>query len=389
LRGREPLGRRRLISTAIRVALITLSIILALMLVGSRNWFQFDFKGDLYGAGRAIVSGRNPYQPGVVDAYAAVLRTGGTPAILAVPLYPPPALLAAVPFSLLPFNVAGVLFMLLSMAAVIVALRLLGVRDWRCIGVACLSDPAMTGAWIGNVSPLLLLGAAVAWRWRSSVVRPAVAVASVLATKLILWPLVLWLALTRRLRAAVLTLATALVGTFAAWAVIGFAGLSSYPHLLASDAYKDEGRGFSLVSALLSVGLPVGVARALALGAAVALLLAAWMLVRRPDGDERAFGLAVMAALIASPVIWDHYLVLLFAPIALLSRRLSLMWFLPMLAGLTRVPATDPSVWHSIPDLAIEAIVIGWLSAPILRRRIAPELAPVQAGPLTALENSA
>jgi alpha-1,2-mannosyltransferase len=236
---------------------------------------------------------------------------------------------------------------------------------------------------------LLLLGAAAAWRWRSTVARPAIAVASVVVAKLILWPLAVWLALTRRFRALGFAVLLPLTGTIAAWAVIGFAGLTAYPHLLASDAYKDEGRGFSLVSALLSLGFPVGPARALALSLAVALLFAAWLLVRRPDGDARAFGLAVMAALIATPVLWDHYLVLLFAPIALLAPRLSLIWFLPMLAGVARVPVTHASIWHSVVDLAIEAIVIGLLSRPILRRSMAPELVPVATGPLAALENRA
>ncbi len=338
-------------------------------LIASGKWFQFDFRGDLYAAGRAIVHGMNPYQPGPLKAQAAVVRAGGTARPVASPRWPPPVLLAAVLLSLLPFQVAAWLFMLLSLGAIIAALRLFGVQDWRCIGIALLCWPTVWGLWLGNMSGLLLFGAALAWRWRSRLWTLAVAVASVIAAKLLLWPLAAWLLVTRRFRALIVTVVIACVGVYAAWAVIGFAGMAAYPHMLALVSYIGERRASSLVAFLLSVGLPVAVARLVALVVAAGLLGAAWRVARHPGGDRRAFGLAVMAALTATPVVWPHYPVLLFVPIALLSPRLSAIWFMPMLAGLVPLPVAHPHVWTSLPDLAIELVVIAQLCSPLLRRR--------------------
>ena len=48
--------------------------------------------------------------------------------------------------------------------------------------------------------------------------------------------------------------------------------------------------------------------------------------------DRRAFGLAIIASLVSTPIVWDHYMVLLFVPIALLSPRVNRLWALPVVA---------------------------------------------------------
>jgi hypothetical protein len=362
-------GIRGLRSAAARVAVITLSVMLIVALIATGKWFQFDFRGDLYAAGQAIVHGMNPYQPEPLQDQAAVVSGGRTATAIASPRWPPPVLLAAVPLSLLPFPVAAGLFLLISLTAIIAALRLFGVRDWRCTGLALLSWPTVWGLWLGNISALLLLGTALAWRWRSRLWPLAGVVASVIAAKLLLWPLAGWLLATRRFRALAATGAIACAGVFAAWAVIGFAGMAAYPHMLAMVSDIGERRSASLVAFLLAARLPVAAARVAAVACAAGLLGAAWRVARHPDGDRRALGLAVMAALTATPVVWPHYLVLLFAPIALLSPRLSALWFLPMLAGLVPLPPAHPHIWTSLPGLAIELVIIAQLGSPLLRRR--------------------
>jgi Glycosyltransferase family 87 len=314
---------------------------------------QFDFKGDLYLAGKAILDGRNPYQGDVVAAEADVLRSGGELGWLASPRYPPPVLLAAVPFSFLPYALAAALFMLLCAASVLLALRLLGVRDWRCIAVAAVSGASTTGVLVGNLSPLLFLGVAVVWRWRSTVWACATAVAAVIVAKLILWPLAVWLLVTRRLRAFAAMIVIAVLGTLLSWAVIGFDGITSYPHMLKNVAHLGEMRGASLVTALLQVGVPRAAARAVAMACAGILLILAWRIGRRPGGDRRAFGLCIVAALTATPVVWMHYLVLLYVPVALLSPRFSPIWLVPIFAN------ANPWI-----DLAVELIIVRALCFP-------------------------
>ena len=367
--GRKPLGVRGLAFAAIGLAVLTFSITLNVGMVRGTP-FEMDFRGDLYGAGQAIISGRSPYHLGLLDAQAALARVGHLGGPLASPRYPAPSLVAAVPLSLLPFPVASGLFMLLSLGAVALALRLLGVRDWRCYGVALMSWPVLVGVWFGNLSPLLLLGAAAAWRWRSRLKLLGAAIASVIAAKLFLWPLAVWLIVTRRFRALGVTSAMTVITIVGAWALIGFAGMTAYPHMLADIASIGEGRGSSLVAFLRAVGASVWLARAVALTVALALLLASSRVAGQVDGDQRAFGLAVMAALTATPVVWAHYLVLLFVPIALQSHRLSPIWFLPVLAGLGPGWVVHPTIWSSLPELVIELVVTGSLCSPSLGRRV-------------------
>jgi hypothetical protein len=368
-KARDRLVRIRRLFTLCAVAgVVTFSVLPGIALVVGHPHFQFDFHGDLYNAGRAITSGTNPYQMKVLEAEAAAVRAGRNFKAYASPRWPPPVLLAAVPLSLLPFPVAGSLFMLLSVGGLILALRLLGVRDWRCLAVASLSWPVVWGAWLGNVSMLLVLGAAVAWRWRASLWTVAVAIASVIGAKLFMWPLLGWLLVTRRFRTLGLTVLLTVGGIFAAWAVIGFAGLATYPHMLALVTYIGEGRGSSLVACLLSLGVPVLAARAITLACAAGLLELARRLARLPDGDRRAFGVAVMASLIATPVVWAHYFVLLFIPIALICPQLSAMWFLPMLTGAVPTPPGHPTLWAPLPYLALELVVIIAVCSPLLTR---------------------
>jgi hypothetical protein len=76
-----------------------------------------------------------------------------------------------------------------------------------------------------------------------------------------------------------------------------------------------------------------GAANVMVIAAGLAILALARRCASGPDGDRRAFGLAVLAALTATPIVWEHYMVLLFVPIALISPRLSRLWLIPVLPG--------------------------------------------------------
>jgi hypothetical protein len=353
----------RRVGTVLAFGVLPVVLTLSMLAVtyGQKS-FLFDFRGDLYGAGQAILHGHNPYNPGFLSAQAAIQRAGGTPqTIFAQPVYAAPALVASLPFSLLPYQLAAVLFAALLIGALALGLRLLDVKDWRCYGVTFACWPALLGLRLGGLTPLIVLGTAVAWRWRERLWPPAIAIASIIVAKLFPWPLAVWLLVTKRFRTLAFTLLIGGVATFAAWAVIGFAGLTEYPRMLSNLAFVEEGHGPSLVALLLATGISTGVAKILALAAAAALLGAAWRVVGRPDGERRAFGLTVVAVLTASPLVWQHYLVLLFVPIALMSPRLSVLWFAPMLAYLAPGTQTQGNVLEILPYLAMEAMVIGRL----------------------------
>ena len=52
-----------------------------------------------------------------------------------------------------------------------------------------------------------------------------------------------------------------------------------------------------------------------------------------------AISLAILAAILASPILWEYYYVLLFIPIAIVRPRFSWPWLIPILLYLThRLP---------------------------------------------------
>ena len=204
---------------------------------------------------------------------------------------------------------------------------MLGVRDWRCYGLAFLWPPVTDAITTGNITILLGLAAAFAWRYRD---RPLTAGASVgisVAMKIFLWPLTVWLAASRRVVAAAWSVAIAVGALLLSWAVVGFRGFTEYPDLVRRLSDRMDERGYTVYALGVDLGLAPGVARALWIALAVATLLATIALARRGD-DLRAFVLALTAAIAFSPIVWLHYFALLLVIVAVVQPRLGPMWFI-------------------------------------------------------------
>ena len=334
---------------------------------GSRLQWLADFKGDFYAAGRSIIHGQNPYARAshLLAHLSATGRPGGVSATLITPTKPAPVLVLGVPFASLPADAVGVVFVLGLVAALFASLRLLGVRDWRCHVVALCAWPTVAGLYVGNMSPLMLFAAAVLWRTRQRLLLPALSTAVLLLIKLFPWPIAAWLVITRRFRQLALSVAIGVVALVVGWAIIGFAGLASYPTMLSHLDHVLGGSGSSFTAALISIGAPAP--STLALAAGLLLLLLSRRLAR--DGDEaRSFAVAVIAALIATPHAWDHYYVLLFAPIALVQPRLSPLWLAP--AIIWPVAGWEPGLSVLAETLVLAAV----LRRPLTVSRRLPRL---------------
>ena len=347
----------------------------------------FDFRGGLYNAGVSILHGIDPYRAGFVAHQAAIMRAGGIALgetfqhAFSVPVYPAAANVAVVPLSALPFGAAAAIYTVLSFGAMLLGVRLLGVRDWRCHALVLISWPFLYGVILGAIGPFLVLGAGVAWRWRDRLWPPALALAAIVAAKIFPATLGIWLLATRRYRALALAVISCLVITFGAWAIIGFHGLAQYPQMLSDATYLQEGRADSIATVLLVAGFSPGLSEMIGILVALAILAVAWRLARRPDGDRRAFGLATIAALSATPIVWDHYMVLLFVPIALISPRYSRLWLVPVvfptlialsfgvLPSSQRPQAYEPYALHTaLGYLAAQALVTLFVCTSAERR---------------------
>ena len=174
----------------------------------------------------------------------------------------------------------GVLVSLLLVACVVGALLVLDVRDWRCYPVALLYPPTLENIEYGAVGPVLALLVALAWRYRDRVVAASAALGGAVVLKVFLWPLLVWLAATRRWTAASGPRALALGLALASWAVIGFRGLGDYPELLRRLSDVEAENSYSAFAVLVALGLPATLARVLVVLAAAALLVLAWRVAR-------------------------------------------------------------------------------------------------------------
>ena len=241
-------------------------------------------------------------------------------------VYPPQLALALVPLTVLPDDVVVFVGFLGALASLLGALALVGVRDVRCYAAAVLWAPGWNAIEMANVSALLALGLACAWRYRDTKWPLATSLGLVVSTKLFLWPLLVWVLAARRVRAAVAAVAIGLVVTIAAWAAIGFRGLTSFPERLDTIEFQQS---YSLVGMTSELGLDASIGRLLTVVVGGAFIGATILLGRRGD-DARAFTCAIAAALALTPVVWMHYFVLFVVPLAIARPRFSALWLLPI-----------------------------------------------------------
>jgi hypothetical protein len=299
----------------------------------------FDFDVFLQ-ASEAVRHGDSPY----VDP--DVVISEGQPAPYA---YPPVLALLIAPMTALPetvagFSTPGVLFTLILVACTVGALLALGVADWRCYPVALLYPVTLENFEYGAIGPILALLVALGWRYRDRVGGVAAAIGAAVVLKVFLWPLVVWLAATRRWRAATAAAGTAAALALASWTVIGLRGLTDYPSLLRRLADLEAENSYSAFALLRTADVPELVARVIVVVACATLLVVAWRAAGAPSSereecDRRSLTFALAAGFVLTPILWLHYLVLLVVPIALARPRLSALWFAPL--TLTLFEAVD------------------------------------------------
>jgi hypothetical protein len=315
--------------------------------------FGGDFHVAFWPAGDRILDGLSPYvdpsSPQVAKATAFV--------------YPAPAAVLFAPFALLERDLADAIFVALQFAAVALALVVLNVRDWRVYGAAYLWAAVASGWLTGNVTLTLVLAVAAAWRWRDRPVVAGALVGLVVAFKLFLWPLGLWLLGTRRYLALGWAIATGAVLNLVGWAVLGFDELDRYQRLVHALVDAMQNRGYTLMSLTRDLGAGRGsgyiIAIAIGLGCAVACVVNG-----RKGRDASALTLAITIALLVTPLVWIHYFALFLVPVAIASPRLGPLWLLPLAYWLCVAGAKRPETWQLLVAIGVTgALVYAVLSA--------------------------
>jgi alpha-1,2-mannosyltransferase len=316
-----------------------------------------DFHHEFWPAARRLLDGQSPYD-------SSWQRVGAGVA------FPYPALTAAafVPFAFLPLGLADGLYTALNLTAIVLTLVVLGVRDWRVFGLVLLWAPVAAAWQSANLTLLFALGLAGVWRTRNRPLLSGLLVAVLVSVKPFVWPIVVWLAVTRRWAALGWTAVCGAALNLAVWTSLGLGQLGPYRTVVQHVTAVMQHRGYTVVNLVFHLGGGSSVAYLVTALATCAVLCACLLVAARGD-DQAALALSVAAALVATPVAWTHYFALAVVPLALARPRLGVLWFLPV--ALWLCPSTAPATWQIILAGGVVALVIGTI---VRRPNVTPQL---------------
>jgi len=349
---------RRFLSIATVILAGIAAVYFAFGLATASYTLGCDF--DAYaGAARRWVAGSPIYD-------LSVARTGEC----GVYQYPPPFVAIALPFAMLPQGLGVSAWIALLVACYLLAIATMPVRAWTKLiagFLGAISWPFIFGVRIGQVAPILLLCFALGWRLLE---RPTVLAATAAAGTLVkLQPaiVVAWLVARQEWRAASVAIGIAAALSAAAW-VIGLGDWLGLIALLGSltDATTVPAN-LSLGATLYKFGAstPVaGAAQLLATVVAVATILAA----ARMQTRETGYLVAVTLSQVVSPILWEHYALVLVLPVAYLSERRGPAWFLVPAIQTWMLIGQVPAI---IYPMSFILVVVGLLTTPRAPRRTA------------------
>jgi hypothetical protein len=141
---------------------------------------------------------------------------------------------------------------------------------------------------------------------------------------------------------------TVIVGialNLASWALLGFGNIAAYLHDSSVDASFAWHTGYSVAAMAAHLGAGHDVASALTVLASGALAVAVLFLGLSRRRERQALTLTVTLMLVASPLVWSHYFVLLLVPMALERPRMTFIWGLPILMWVCP-PSFHVDVWQ-------------------------------------------
>jgi alpha-1,2-mannosyltransferase len=226
---------------------------------------------------------------------------------------------------------------------------------WLGLLLAGVMWPVSYAIKLGQVTPLLFLGFAVAWRFME---RPAaVGVVGGLGGVLKIQPaLVLgWALITGRWRAVVIGAAATAGAVLLTLPVTGIGPYADYVALLGRvSGAVDTPNNMSPGAVAYALGMDAGAAGVLQL-AAMGLAVGLAVVAARRGAPEAGLLAAIVVSQVASPVLWSHYAVVLLLPIAwLLDRR---QWWATAIPLGTSIPLVGVTPAAAYP-IAFGAVLL-------------------------------
>lgn len=306
----------------------------------------FDFL-TFFHAGRHLLHGRSPY----ALPSSAVFRSGHA---FVYPLFV--GWLFA-PLAGLPLGPAEIVYFAGSVAAIVASCQLLGRRDLMAPALVLACSTTIVGVQMGTLNAFLLLGLASSWHWRES--RPltsGVILGVTAAAKLFLLPTLLWPVLRRRYGQAVAAAVTALavvVGGVAA----GPLSLTGYLHMMSRLEAREQAASWSLSSFLHGLGATRSVSSA---GAVIVAAGCVAAVARRRArlGDGQVLAAVVLCSLLASPIVWGSYLLLVTVPLLVVGRANRLLGAFVLATWALLTPDAAPATRVAVGVAVAVALVL-------------------------------
>ena len=334
---------------AIAAAVVIPGVVVAAAVAA--NTFAYDFFAYHLAANR-VLAGQPLYDP--------TIKASG---VFGLYYYPPPFVLAILPFALLASGVAVWVWLGLSAAMLVAGIWLMPVSPtvrWATLLLAGLSWPVAYALKLGQVGPLLFLLFAAGWRWLD---RPGIlGLSGALGAMVKIQPgiVLAWAVLTHRWRAVVIGSVILVVGGIIATLVAGGPSIwGDYAKLLGnvSDATFLP-HNYTPGAVAFQLGVPAAGAVAIQVAASIAVVLALIVAARRLRADA-SYLVAVIASQLLSPVLWDHYAMLLLLPVAwMLERRRWWALLIPLATSVVVLPIGQPAVIYPLVFWAALAGVI-------------------------------
>jgi alpha-1,2-mannosyltransferase len=350
----------------LRLGRTALPIVATLLLIASvagvlafaGSTLGYDFRA-YHAAAARVLDGQPLYDLGFEAA-------GGFGLFYYPPLFAPFIL----PFGLLAESTAvvawiGVLLALFGLGVAI--LPVARVVRWWIVLLAGLSWPFLYAVKLGQVGPILFLLFAIGWRWLADPGRVGTSIAIGTAVKLQPAILFLWALLTRRWAAVATGIVALGVLAVVATLLVGVTAWTDFVQLVRQVADPiTTPHNVTPGAIAFQLGASTEVASAVQ-WASVAAVLAAIVAAARWATDESSFLVAVIASQLMSPVLWDHYAMLLLLPVAYLCSR-GHWWavLIPLSTALPLVGVTPPIAY----PLGFLVALVATLAVGIRARRI-------------------
>jgi hypothetical protein len=325
-----------------RAVLPVLAVTVLVLFTGAILWsagdtLGFDFLA-YHQAARRILDGQPLYD-------LSYLQAGG----FGLFYYPPPFAVLLLPLGLLDATVATWAWTALLLGAFGLGVALMPVSStvrWATVLLAGLSWPFLYALKLGQIGPILFLLFAAGWRWLDYPVRLGTTAGLGAILKIQPGLVLVWALLTGRLRAVFAGGILIAVAALVAAVITGPGSWVDYAVLLraVSDPISTP-HNFTPGAVAWQLGAPMAVAATVQIGATL-LVLAAVVVAARRASAEASYLVVVVASQLLSPILWDHYALLLLLPTAWLLQR-GHWWAaaLPLATALPLVWAMPPVVY--------------------------------------------